>query len=387
MAGNSCILRLSGVAGILAAVASALALLWTPAEDTSGSMRPAALTSPVATAKLVNWLELDKAVSTGKVSARFFSHSRRLMDVRLRGIGTEPVEVVIPMGAVFERGEEQVVVIKSRTVTVAPGTETSQTVSTLSATGSYCGPGEFLLTGGRVSPLAVLLPHAAAHPEIPWEVLQTAALVLTENLPLSTFARFELVAGASPVAASEDDLRVDNRTIIRALRLLKQMGVPMDRVALNIDPQLLVESMTDPMARAEALEFYEIPPNKEWEFWKAYLEFGDQATRHYALYGIGQYFPEVAVDMMADWAKSEHLDESLRISAVQALARTGRIEALSVLSRLRGDLSSDPSMDLAIHQSTALLVQAIYDPFHLRLPADYKLTPPILRTVASEPAQ
>lgn len=330
-------------------------------------------------------MQLQEAISKGKVAGHYQALSRNQLSLRLRMTSSEAIEAVVPAGTVFERGDEQIVLIRTLRLRLAPATETIHSGVTISATGYFSGPGEFFLTGSRISPLAVLLPYAEDHPEISIAVLQTAALVLTENLPLSAFARFKLVAGDSPASPHNDDLKVDNRTIILALRLLKEIGVPMDRVAMNIDPQLLVEAMTDPMAHAEALEFYEIPPGKEWEFWKSYLQYGDQATRHYALHGIGQYFPDVAVNMMAQWAKAPHLDESLRLSAIQALAKTGRIEALSVLAQLRQDLAPDPKLDVALYQSTALLMQSIYDPFHLNLPTEYRLTPPTLRASGEIP--
>ncbi len=324
-------------------------------------------------------IPLRQAIANGQVSAKFHARSRDQLSIRLRSMTREALEVEIPSGTVFERGDEQLVFVKSRQLVLAPGTETHHVAATVSATGAFSGPGEFFLTGGRISTLAVLLPYAESHPEVSPAVLQTAVLVLTENLPLSVFAKFKLVAGDSPAVPHAEDLRVDNRTIIRALRLLKEIGVPMDRVALNTDPQLLIEAMTDPLAHAEALEFYEIPREKEWEFWKAYLEYGDPATRHYALHGIAQYFPNVAVNMMGKWAKAGHLDDSLRISAIEALAKTGRVEALSVLAQLRQELSPDVAMDVVLQKSTTLLMQTIYDPFHLNLPAEFRLTPPDLR--------
>ena len=92
--------------------------------------------------------------------------------------------------------------------------------------------------------------------------------------------------------------------------------------------------MIDPLAHAAALNYYGITPEKEWPYWRDELTKGDASTRHYALYGIGRYYPEVALQMLPAWARDRRLTPLIRQSAIQALAETRRPEAISVLQQL-----------------------------------------------------
>lgn len=325
---------------------------------------------------------LRDALADGVVSAAFTATDRTALRVTLRNHTDRAVGILVPEATVFECGDDQLVTFRPKSFHVAPGTETSHALPVLATSGRFQADGQpFLLTGGRISRLAVLIHHIQDKPEVQPDTVRAAALVLTENLPLSAFARFDLVSGDSAAAECDPEIRTDTRTIILALQLLKDIGVPTDRIALLVDPQLLIESMIDPLAHAPAIRFYEIPPEREWEFWKAYLQYGDTSTRHYALHGIGRHFPEVAVNMLGQWARADHLDPAYRLSAIQALARTGKVEALSVLAQLRHEYAHDLEMEVAIHQSSALLTQAIYDPVQLALPADFRFTPPALRAL------
>jgi hypothetical protein len=325
-------------------------------------------------------VELRQALADGKLIAGFTAESRSSLKMSLRNRAERPVAVQVSAGLVFESKYDQLVVIRDRSIDLEAGAADSFQLPVASTSGVFSGTGEsFQLTGGRVSELAVLIPYIQAHPNYCRQTIQTAILALTENLPLSAFARFDLHSGESAATYADADLKVDTLVIIQALQLLKDIGMPMEKVVLGVDPQLLAEAMIDPIAHAAAMKYYEIPDEQEWEFWQAYLEYGDAATRHYALYGIGQYYPEVAVDMLGQWARAENLDHAMRISAIQSLGKTGKIEALSVLSQLRNDLANDLEMEVAIYQSTELLTQSIYNPFELTLPADFKLTRPDLR--------
>jgi len=102
-------------------------------------------------------------------------------------------------------------------------------------------------------------------------------------------------------------------------------------LAITVDPQLKSEAMIDPLAHALAMQYYKIPFDHEWSYWKNELLQGDPAIRHYALYGIARFFPEIAVQMLPKWARGMNLTPTYRHSAIRALAETGRPEALSVL--------------------------------------------------------
>ena len=83
-----------------------------------------------------------------------------------------------------------------------------------------------------------------------------------------------------------------------ALVLLRELRVKESFLTLTIDPQLKIEAMIDPAARPIAMSYYGIAPEREWEFWRNELLNGEPSTRHYALYGIARFYPDVALQML-----------------------------------------------------------------------------------------
>jgi hypothetical protein len=98
--------------------------------------------------------------------------------------------------------------------------------------------------------------------------------------------------------------------------------------------------MIEPITRAAAMRYYGLTAATEWEFWKSELLSGDASTRHYALYGIARFYPEVALEMLPRWARETKTNHVYRISAVQALAETQRPEALPLLNKLAMELGT-----------------------------------------------
>ena len=96
--------------------------------------------------------------------------------------------------------------------------------------------------------------------------------------------------------------------------------------------------MIDPRARPVAMRYYGLTAETDWEYWKNELATGDPATRHYALYGIARYYPDIALDMLPKWAREVRTSSILRLSAIQALADTQRAEALTILRQLTAEL-------------------------------------------------
>ena len=168
--------------------------------------------------------------------------------------------------------------------------------------------------------------------------IQTAVLALTENLPLSAVAKFTSAGGQLPSRFDTTAFRADTADIIAALLALRETGRADDDVAMSIDPQLKIESMIDPLAHATAMRYYGLTSETEWEYWKNELATGDTSTRHYALYGIARYYPDIALDMLPKWAREARTSSIFRLSAIQALADTERSEALPILRQLADEL-------------------------------------------------
>jgi hypothetical protein len=245
------------------------------------------------------------------------------------------------------------VILKSRTIDFQPHAvrhEEFATVATSSAN-KVIGA-EYHLSVGVLPDLDKLFAYVAAHPEARPGAVQTATLILTENLPLSAFAKFNELGASAGDPGESQDFRADTADILSALTIVKDIGI--DRpLAVTIDPQLEVEAMIDPAAHALAVEYYGI--NDEWAFWKNQLLQGDPSTRHYALYGIARSYPDVALQMLPKWARGATVSPVFRLSAVQALGQTGRPEAIPILRELEREFGGASDLGHAAHISANFL--------------------------------
>ena len=113
--------------------------------------------------------------------------------------------------------------------------------------------------------------------------------------------------------------------------------------------------MIDPLAHALALQYYKIPFENEWSYWKNELLQGDPAIRHYALYGIARFYPDIALEMLPKWARASNLSQTYRESAIRALAETGRTEALSVLQQFEFEFGGTTQLGKVAHEAASYL--------------------------------
>ena len=211
----------------------------------------------------------------------------------------------------------------------------------------------------KISKLEPLLAYAAEHPELSAAALQTAALALAENLPLSAVAKFTPAAGELKSRFNTDAFRVETIDLVAALSALRAMGIPEKSLALTVDPQLKIEAMIEPLSRVAAMQYYGISPESEWEYWKGELLYGEPTTRHYALYGIARFYPEIALEMLPNWARQSKTSQVYRISALQALADTQRAEALSILNQLAEDFGEETELGRAARGAAEFLKQRL----------------------------
>jgi hypothetical protein len=182
------------------------------------------------------------------------------------------------------------------------------------------------------------------HPEINRNALQTAVLAMMENLPLSAVAKFTMAGGELPSRFNTDAFRVETFELMGALVLMREIGVRESSIALTVNPQLKIEAMIDPATRPMAMRYYSIQADQEWEFWRRELLQGEPSTRHYALYGIARFYPDVALEMLPRWAREGRTNPVYRLSAVEALADTQRPEALPILRALATELGANTEL-------------------------------------------
>jgi hypothetical protein len=156
-----------------------------------------------------------------------------------------------------------------------------------------------------------------------------------------------------------DAFRVETIDILAALTALREMGIPEATLAMTIDPQLKIEAMIEPLSHAAAMQYYGITEDTEWEYWKGELLAGPRATRHYALYGIARFYPEIALEMLPRWAREPQTSSVYRIAALQALADTQRVEALPLLRQLADELGIDTEVGRAARGAAEYLDQRL----------------------------
>jgi hypothetical protein len=301
-------------------------------------------------------MDLAAAVERGQLTAEFRGNGRDTLRAIVLNRTASPLTIRVPAGQMFESGNNLVIVLRAGDVELTPGLPvevTIQTAATRSA--NNFADRAYTLSYGSLPRVNALLAYAQEHPEVTTPALQTAVLALTENLPLSAVAKFDAAGGDLPTRFDTSAFRVDTNDIIHALLALRAIGVRDGDVAMNIDPQLKIESMIEPLTRPAAMRYYGITPATEWDYWKSELLSGDQTTRHYALYGIARFYPDVALEMLPKWARQTKTATVFRISAIQALADTQRTEAVPILEKLADELGRETELGRAASSSAKSL--------------------------------
>jgi hypothetical protein len=202
--------------------------------------------------------------------------------------------------------------------------------------------------------LEAFLAWLADHPELSAATVQTAVLSLTENLPLSAVAKFSSSNGTT-AKAGNGAFRVETGDILAALAALRDSGVRMENVAMNVDPQLRIEAMIEPLSREAAKRYFGITETREWEFWRHELLEGSPTTRHYALFGIARFYPDIALEMLPKWAREPQTHPVYRSAAVQALADTQRPEALPLLRQIAEEVGPQTELGKIATQAAVYL--------------------------------
>ena len=288
--------------------------------------------------------------------AQFSGNGRERLRVTINNKEAKPYPVNLPVGTQFESSRSRVVLLAAAKLEVAPGAnkQADLTSAAVSVTNEI-GEAAFKKSSGpntRIAPLVTLLEKRT---DVPFKVAQTAVLALADNAPVDVFAKFKRLNNDLPVHFDPIAFKVENTEIISALTLLRDAGVTDSNLSLATDPQLKIESLLDNQSHEAALTYYGISPEMQWTFWKYQLLNGTPSLRHYALYGISRYYPDVALVMMPRWAKEKRLDPIYRLSAVRSMALTQRPEALPILQQLQQDLASEGELSQAADRAAQYL--------------------------------
>lgn len=331
-----------------------------PGAPTFRVTAPTAFSSATSENAALECLDLQTVVEQGTIKADFSGNGREKIVALLRNTGVAPVKIQADVGQTFEAGANSVVVVRAQTVEVPPGQTAQIALQTCApSSANKVGDAPYKLSYKKTPKLQPLLVYAADHPELSPGAIQTAALALIENLPLSAVTKFTPATGESKSRFNTDAFRVETVDVVAALLALRAMGVPDSSIAMTIDPQLKIEAMIEPLSRAAAMQYYALTAETEWEYWKSELLYGAPATRHYALYGIARFYPEIALEMLPNWARETKTNQVYRISALQALADTQRPEALPILRQLADELGADTELGRAARGAADFLGQQL----------------------------
>ena len=285
------------------------------------------------------------AVQQAAIAAEFTGNGRDRVKLVALNKSDAPILVKVDAGQMFETDRDAVVVIRTGTVEVAPGRTGELILQTAAARSSNeVNDAPYRLSSQRIPKIDLYLTYVQDHPDLSQAAVQTGILALTDNLPLSAVAKFPMAGGALPSRFNTDPFRAETHDIVAALESLKNLGVANSELAMTIDPQLRIEAMIDPQTRPSAMRYYQIGSEVEWEFWRSELLGGEPNTRHFALFGIARFYPEIAMTMLPKWAREQRTSAVMRLSAIQALADTQRAEALPVLRDLAKEFG--PKSDL-----------------------------------------
>lgn len=306
-------------------------------------------------------ISLGDALGRRWLEASYRGNGRDDTRVTLQNRAARPLRVTLTAGVVLESPDlaTQVVLARDATIELPAGEKTTARVFTAATRlGNRLADQPLALSpaGTDALPtLKALLDEVRRCPEASRDAIAAAVLLVNQNPGLGTLAKFNLLTGEPPKGVNAEAFRVGTVDLLAALTLLKDAGYPRASLLVVQEPQLKIEAMIDPLAHAAAMRFYNIAPEKEWTYWKEELLHGDASTRHYALYGIGRYFPDVALQMLPDWARDKRVSAIFRQSAIQALAETRRPEAISVLQQLVNELGANTDLGLSARRATAYL--------------------------------
>ena len=326
-------------------------------------------------------VSLGDALGRHWVKAQYVGNGTSEIKATFVNLHNAPVRLTVASGLIFETAgfQDQMVVARGQSIDLPTGGShaaflaCAATRSTNALTAQ-----DYHLCPETLQILTPLFAEVDKSPEVSRAAIQTAVLLLNENAPMVTFAKFNVLSGDVPSRAASPVYQVNTGEILAAFALLKEAGYPRRNLVAAQDPQLEIEAMIDPLAHAAAVHYYHLDKAQEWAFWRDELQKGDLSTRHYALYGIGRYYPEVALQMLPDWARSTQLSPLMRTSAIQAMAETHRPEAISVLQTLVSEFGAATELGESARKAIAYLENQRATPVNNSL-VEFKVSEATLR--------
>jgi hypothetical protein len=326
---------------------------------------------------------IAKMIEQGFAAASFVGNGRDRLAMSVVNRTNRTLRTWVEGSQIFESELGRVMVARTKIFMIPPGGSVQEEIVTAALSSkNQVGKAPVRVTAFRDARMEALAIYLERNPQITRGSIQTAILSILENLPLGAFARFPVKGVDVQLGRSTDSYRVDSADIVQCLGMLRELGVSEERLALSVDPQLQVESMIDPLARAFAKRHYGITDQAEWAYWKQQLLSGDAATRHYALYGIARFYPDIALQMLPAWAREDRTNTVFRVSAIQALAETNRPEAATLLRHLIYEFGDQTDLGRSDSNALRFLEARLNRPTIQIIP--FRLTPPELLPISPE---
>ncbi len=318
--------------------------------------RKPATTSSQADSPPPKNVDLIPAVRDQQLAATFSGNGRESLVVDLRNLTNSTLKTTILPGQIFTTADSaaQIVCTQTTALTVpSKQINRSRIPSAAIRLSNTLGNYVFLPAETRLPSLEPLWSALARFPDATPATIQTAILLMLEDPPLAHFAKFQLSAKEKIKSTPPDTFKVATQDIILALGILTK-AVPEKYFRLIESSQLRLEALIDPKSHDAAIVFYNINPEHQFDFWRTELAHGDPSTRHYALYGIARYYPDVAFEMLPKWIREPRTPAIYRQHAAYALAEIPSTEALKALTQLRAQLNADesivPALDAALRR-------------------------------------
>ena len=303
-------------------------------------------------------ISLNDALGRRWVEAEYRGNGRSELRAAFVNRHNAPLRVTVDSGMIFETSDlrSQLVVARGQQVELPVGGSCAAWLPCAATRSTNTLSDQpYHLCSDTLQNLRPLFAQVDRSPEYSREAIQCAVLMLTENAPLNLFAKFTVLSGDQPTKPRSPAYRVNTADILAAFTLVKAAGYSRMNLLAAQEGQLKIEAMIDPLAHAAAVSFYNLSTEHEWTYWRDELQKGDVSTRHYALYGIGRYYPEVALQMLPDWARAAQVSSLMRTSAIQAMAETHRPEAISVLQQLVGEFGAATELGESARKAIAYL--------------------------------
>lgn len=274
----------------------------------------------------------------------------------------DPVPLTMEVGDVFQGATNRVMLVEPVNAPIRPGETRQFTLQTIPLRfTNQASSSPYRPVNDPPSVLNPLVDAVTRGTVRDFESLRVAAQLLVENPSLATIAAFPALDQEAQARSNVPaKARVTAARLINALLLLESIGVDTQSLDIANNPQLQLESLVNRATNPNARRYYKLEDErKHWDYWSTLLTEGNPRLRHYALYGIARFFPDIALDMMPRWASNRRLTPIYRLSAVYALAGTERPEALPRLEQLSRRYPEQTNMGRAIRAAISYLKSKI----------------------------